>query len=59
MSLVVVLKFLWDRGQAKHFWILEKHDFTDMLFWEKGSAFVLTGKGEKFLDPFQNDKDQI
>ena len=30
----------------------------DMLFWEKGSICV-DRQGEKALDPFQSDMDQI
>lgn len=43
MSLVVILKFLWERGQAKCS-IKPVYCPKGMLFWKKGSAFVLTGK---------------
>jgi hypothetical protein len=43
LSLVVILKFLWERGQAKRL-MISGYWAKDLLFWEKGSAFVLTGK---------------
>jgi hypothetical protein len=43
MSLVVILKFLWERGQAIPLMISDYWN-KDMLFWERGSVFVLTGK---------------
>ena len=49
MSLVVVLTFLWEKDQAIHlvnfiYWT------NGMLFWERVSVFVLTGK-ENSLRP--------
>lgn len=41
LSFVVILLFLWERGQTKSCsgcWL------KDMLFWEKGSTSVLTEK---------------
>ena len=46
MSLVVVLTFLWEKDQAIHlvnfiYWT------NGMLFWERVSVFVLTGKEKR------------
>jgi hypothetical protein len=30
-----------------------------MLFWERGSVFMVTGEGETALDPFQNDMNPV
>ena len=43
LSLVVILDFLWERGQAKHLMISGCWT-KELLFLEKGSTFVLTGK---------------
>jgi hypothetical protein len=49
MSLVVVLTFLWERGQAIP--LVNLVYWTNgMLFWERVSVFVLTGK-ENSLRP--------
>lgn len=57
LSLVVVLKFLRERGQAKHL-MISGYWTKDMLFWEKGFAYF-DRKGEKALDPFQSDMDHM
>jgi hypothetical protein len=49
MSLVVILKFLWERGQAialmmSGYWV------KGMLFWERCSVFV-TGKEKRLWTP--------
>jgi hypothetical protein len=43
VSLVFILKVLWERSQPKQF-LIASYWTKNMLFWEKGSAFVLTGK---------------
>ena len=43
MSLVVILKFLWERIQAKHLMISD-YWTKNVFFWERGSVFVLTGE---------------
>jgi hypothetical protein len=40
---VVILLFLWERSQAKCL-MISSYWLKDILFWEEGSAFVLTGK---------------
>ena len=58
MSLVVMLKFPWERGQATP--LMNSSYWTkDMLFWERGSVFMVTGEGETALDPFQNDMNPV
>jgi hypothetical protein len=42
LSIVVVLLFLWDSGQATGFL---GYQLKDMLTWEKGFVFVFFGKG--------------
>ena len=46
LSLVVILKFLWERGQAIPL-MISSYWTSDMLFWERGSVFVLTGKEKR------------
>lgn len=43
MSSVVTRKFIWERGQAKHL-MFSGYQTKDMLFWERGSGILLTGK---------------
>jgi hypothetical protein len=43
LNLVIILKFLWERGQAKRL-MISGHRTKDLLFWKGGSVFVLTGK---------------
>ena len=48
LSIVVVLLFLWDRGQATGFpgcWL------KDILIWEKGFVFVFLDKVIKVFTP--------
>lgn len=52
MSLVVILKFFWETGQAKHL-MISSYWTKDMLFLEKGSVFVLTGKEKGLWTPFR------
>lgn len=46
MNLMVVLQFLWERLQAI-LSVISSYWTKDMLFWEKGSVFVLTGKEKR------------
>jgi hypothetical protein len=41
LSLVVILKFLWERSEAKCL-VISSYWTKDLLFWKKVSAFVLT-----------------
>lgn len=50
LSLVVTLKFLWERGQAKRL-MISGYWTKDLLFWKKVSAFVLTGKEKRLWTP--------
>jgi hypothetical protein len=43
LSIVVVLLFLWERGQATGF---PGYQLKDMLFWGKGFVFCVFGKGD-------------
>ena len=47
---MVILKFLWERGQAI-FVMLSSYWTKDVLFWERGSAFVLTGMEKRLWTP--------
>ena len=49
LSFVVIL-FLWERGQAKHL-MISSYWKKDMLFWERGSVFVLIGKKKRLWTP--------
>jgi hypothetical protein len=42
----MILKFLWERGQAIHL-MISSYWTKDMLFWEEGSVFVLIGKEKR------------
>lgn len=50
LSLVVILKSLWERGQAKQLKI-SSYWTKDLLVWKKVSAFVLTGKEKRLRTP--------
>jgi hypothetical protein len=49
-SLVVILKFLWVRGQVIPL-MISSYWTKDILFGEKGAAFVLTGKEKRLWTP--------
>jgi hypothetical protein len=46
----IILKFLWERDQVKCL-IISSYRTKGMLLWEKGSAFVLTGKEKRLWIP--------
>jgi hypothetical protein len=46
MSWVVILTFLWERGQAIPL-MISSYWKKDMLFWERGFVFVVTGKEKR------------
>ena len=48
LSIVVVLLFLWDRGQATGF---PGYQLKDMLIWGKGFVFVFLEKVIKVFTP--------
>jgi hypothetical protein len=48
LSIVVVLLFLWDRGQAMGF---SGYWLKDMLIWGKGFVFVFLEKVVKVFTP--------
>jgi hypothetical protein len=50
MSLLIVLKLLMERGQAVPM-MNSRYWTKDVLFWEKGSVFVLTGKENRLWTP--------
>ena len=50
LSLVAILKFLWERDQAKHL-MISSYWTKDLLFWKKVSPFVLTGKKKRLWTP--------
>jgi hypothetical protein len=50
MSLVVVLKFLWERGQDIPL-MISGYWSKDMLFWKRDSVFVLTRKEKRLWTP--------
>jgi hypothetical protein len=53
----MILKLLLKRGQAIPL-MISVYWAKNMLFWERHSVFVLTGK-EKGKDPFQSDMIQM
>jgi hypothetical protein len=56
LSIVVVLLFLWDRGQGAGF---PEYWLKDMLIWKKGFVFVFLEKVIKIFYTFQSFMDQI
>jgi hypothetical protein len=47
LSLIVILKFLWERGQAKHL-MISRYCIKDLLFWKRSSIFTLTKRRKGF-----------